>query len=244
MYVRMGGGSKEWEDILVADLALTLGFTLAVSGGIGGIGSYFFIFLLPISFIAVSLSFVLHELMHKFVAQRFGAIAGFRRSDSGIMITLITSLFGFLIGLPGATMIYSSRFTRQEEGLVSLAGPMTNFVVFAVFFTLGTLLFPHFSSNVINIFDPTTFLSSPYLQNILDFVVFISIYLAFFNMLPIYPLDGSKVFAWNKPVYFTVMAAIFILLTLILPISSIIFGLVFILIIALIMSMIYKNILF
>lgn len=240
MYGKVGFAlSKEIEDILIADAALTIGFALVLSGGINGIRSAAFLYILPISFVAVSLSFVLHELMHKFVAQRFGAAAAFRRSDSGIMITLVTSLFGFLIGLPGATVIYAPRFTREQEGYVSLAGPLTNFAVFAVFSLIGNVLFPGFSQNLLGRLSVVSLSGSAYLQSALGFTVFISIYLAFFNMLPIFPLDGSKVIRWNKPVYFTVVAVIFVLLFMITGLA-IIPALVFVLILALFLSSFYR----
>jgi len=44
-----------------------------------------------------------------------------------------------------------------------------------------------------------------------EITLFISILLAFFNMLPINPLDGSKVLAWNKEVYMVAMGVIFVL---------------------------------
>ncbi|MDE1873674.1 MAG: site-2 protease family protein [Candidatus Micrarchaeota archaeon] len=245
--MRITGGfslSREVEDILVADAALTIGFALVLSGGIFGLSSIAFLYLLPISFVAVSLSFVLHELMHKFVAQRFGAMAAFRKSDSGILITLATSLFGFLVGLPGATMIYAPHFTRKEEAYVSLAGPLTNFAVFAVFFALGSALFPGFGSGVTRILFGASLSSFSYLQIALSFIVFISIYLAFFNMLPIFPLDGSKVYRWNRGVFAAVIAVIFVLLTLVVPLLALLPGLVLILIIALLLSQFYRAVAF
>lgn len=238
--------STEVQDIIIADAALTIAFALALSGGLSGLSSGIglFVYLLPISFVAVSLSFVLHELMHKFVAQHFGAIAAFRKSDNGIIITLATSLLGFLIGLPGATMIYTSHFTREEEGYVSLAGPLTNFTVFAVFFVIGSLLFHGFMQNVVTVLYPASLVSLPYLQNVLNFTIFISLYLAFFNMLPIYPLDGSKVLRWNKYIYFAVIAVVFALLAIIIPAATIISGLVFVLIVAILISSFYKHIMF
>ncbi len=245
MQVTYGSGlSREVEDILIADAALSIGFALALGGGLFGLSPGAFLYLLPISFVAVSLSFILHELMHKFVAQRFGAMAAFRKSDSGIMITLVTSMFGFLIGLPGATMIYAPHFTRKEEGYVSLAGPLTNFAVFAVFFALGSLMFPGFGRNVTGVLFGTAPAGISYLQVAFSFIVFISIYLAFFNMLPIMPLDGSKVYRWNKPVFAGMMVAIFLLLTVVVPLFALLPGLVFILIIALVMSSLYRRVLF
>ncbi len=244
--MRIAGGfslSREVEDILIADAALTIGFALVLSGGVFGVSSFGFILMLPIALVAVSLSFVLHELMHKFVAQRFGAMAAFRKSDYGIIITLITSVFGFLIGLPGATVIYAPHFTRKEEGYVSLAGPLTNFAVFAVFFVIGSVAFSGFSQNFLGSLQTTSLTAGTYLRAVVGFTVFISIYLAFFNMLPIMPLDGSKVLKWSKPVYFTMMATIFVLLFMITGLA-LIPNLVFILIIALVLSMVYRSIIF
>ncbi len=247
MYARVGSSiSREAEDIIIADAALTISFAFIMARGLGGATSAFsaFFYLLPISFAGVTLSFVLHELMHKYVAQSFGAAAAFRRSDTGIVLTLVTGFLGFLVGLPGATMIYASHFTRREEGYVSLAGPLTNFAVFAVFFVIGNALFPSFAQNVTNIFSLTvSSLRSSYLQSAFDFVVFISIYLAFFNMLPMFPLDGSKVYRWNKVVYFTVVAVILLLLVLITG-FELVPGLVFILIVALLISSFYRALLF
>ncbi len=235
--------SRETQDIILADIALTIAFTIILSGGVlGGFDSGLFIYLIPISFVAVSLSFILHELMHKFVAQHFGAAAGFRRSDNGIIITLASSLMGFMIGLPGATMIYASHFTKEQEGYVSLAGPLTNFIVFAVFFALGSMLFPNFLNGVsLSVFG-SSLMSYPYLQNMFSFTVFISLYLAFFNMLPMYPLDGSKVLRWNKYVYFSVIALLFVLLLVVIP--NIVSALVFVLIFALLISLFYRHVIF
>ena len=193
-------GVEELKNIVMADLVLVVSFSLSFSGGIagvaasGGIGN--FAYYLPIAALAVTLSFVLHELMHKYVAQYYGAIAGFQTSMNGLAITLMTGALGFLIGIPGATVIYASNFTKKENGIVSLAGPLTNFVVFAAFLAL------------LYVFNPAP---ASYLYATLTLTIFISILLAFFNMLPIYPLDGSKILAWNKPVYFLVLGVIFVL---------------------------------
>lgn len=222
--------SSEIKDIIIADAALTIAFALIFSGGIQGVVSkpYNFLYYLPISLVAVSLSFILHEYMHKIVAQRFGAVAAFRKWDGGIAITLISSALGFLIGLPGATMIYTNRFTREEEGYVSLAGPLTNFAVFLVF--LGLIVFGG------------QYITSAYVQNAMSVILFISVWLAFFNMLPIYPLDGSKVLRWNKAVYAVTMLFIFAFLYFIAG-PAILASLVFALVVVLAFSFMFNSML-
>ena len=183
---------EEIRDIIIADIVLIIAFSLTISGGIVAFQSSSsktletFLYYMPIAAVAVSLSFILHEMMHKFVAQRYGAAAEFRTSWTGLAITLVTGAFGFLLGIPGATYIYTNSFTSKEDGIVSLAGPLTNLAVFAVFFALLFALSPAKNS---------------YLASAISFTIFISLLLAFFNMLPIFPLDGSKVLRWNKPVY-------------------------------------------
>ena len=222
------GISREIKDLLIADLVLTLAFDFVFNGGIEsapGIGALAFFF--PIALVAVTFSFVLHEYMHKVVAEHYGAVAAFRKSDTGLIITLLTSMFGFLIGLPGATVIYTSYFTKKEDAYVSLAGPLTNFAVFIAFFALSLLVPVH-----------------SYLYQMFFYTMLISIILAFFNMLPIFPLDGSKVFRWNKLVYFAIMAVIFALLLLIFPTPWLIGDLVIMFVLAFIMSMFTRAVLF
>lgn len=196
--------SNEIKDLLIADATLTVAFSILYTGGLQGLlqSALTFVVFLPIAFVAVSLSFILHEYMHKIVAQRYGAVAAFKKWDIGIAITLLTSLFGFLIGLPGATMIYASRFTKEEEGRVSLAGPLVNFAVFIIFTLIGLAVGVGLMSNA---FD----LSGTYIQDMIVVTKFISVWLAFFNMLPMYPLDGSKVLRWNKGVYAATVILIF-----------------------------------
>jgi len=143
------GFLEELKEIVLADVVLILAFTLTLTGGItlafrSSSAIDLFMLYLPIVAVGVTLSFVLHELMHKFVAQRYGAVAGFRSSPIGLAITLITGAFGFLLGIPGATMIYKQSFTKRENGIVSLAGPLTNFAVFGGALLFGIALSPVF----------------------------------------------------------------------------------------------------
>jgi Zn-dependent protease len=221
--------AAEIRDIIIADAVLTLAFTLVLSGGLGAKNLLSnFEYVLPMAALGVSLSFVLHELMHKFVAQHYGAMAEFRTSPFGLAITLVTGFLGFLIGIPGATYIYSQSFTKRQNGIVSLAGPATNLAIFLVFLIVRLSL-------------PAS--STSYLASAASFVIFISLLLAFFNMLPIFPLDGSKVLAWNWKIYLVLMVAIFLLLVVFASAIISIYSILFMLVIAAFFSLMYRRVL-
>ncbi|MGD1059860.1 MAG: site-2 protease family protein [Methanomassiliicoccales archaeon] len=182
-------GRQEIMHIGIAVLVLTIAFTLVI-----GASPLWFAFV--ISLVAVSTGFLLHELMHKFVAQRYGAWAEFRVFPLGLVMAIMFSFFGFVFAAPGSVYI-QGRLTPKQNGLVSIAGPGTNLVIGGV--TLfASYLFP---SNSLE-------------AGVLGIVAGVNIFLALFNMLPIPPLDGSKVFYWNKIVYVGALAASIVLLAI------------------------------
>jgi Zn-dependent protease len=169
----------EVRDIILAWLALSVAFLIArgrVAFGAGLLAN------LSISFIAVGSGFVLHELMHKFTAQRYGYWAEFRMWPFGVIFALLTSIAGVIFAAPGATYIKGFDVSNKENGVISLAGPITNVVVGLSFLPLLLV------RNII-------------LQEIASVGLTINLFLAVFNMLPVLPLDGAKVFAWNKIIW-------------------------------------------
>lgn len=136
------------------------------------------------SFLAVSSGFVLHELAHKVLAQRYGHWAEFRAQFAGLFVSVAVALgLGLLFAAPGAVHIWG-RVTPRENGLISLLGPATNAAI-------ALLALPF-------VFQPDTeglgFL-------IASTVALVNSLLAVFNLLPFGPLDGRKVLRWNWPVY-------------------------------------------
>ncbi|HTD80605.1 MAG TPA: site-2 protease family protein [Thermoplasmata archaeon] len=138
--------------------------------------------------VAVLTGFLLHELMHKAVAQRYGAWAEFRSSRTGLIMAIFTAFLGIVFAAPGAVYI-AGPLTRQQNGRVSLAGPLTNLAVALAFTGLGAA-FRFLTGDV-----------AYYVGGILFFTGYINAFLGVFNMLPIPPLDGSKVLAWNVGIW-------------------------------------------
>jgi len=187
----------EIRDITIAWLALGLAFTISIAmrsdllGGGVDPGSFAYLFLLSI--LTVGPGFVFHELSHKFVAQRYGFWAEFRMWPQMLVLALVTSLLGVIFAAPGATYISGTNISKEENGRISVAGPLMNVLIALLF--VPFLLF-----------------GQGFLGDLGYIGVPINVFLAAFNMLPIGPIDGAKVFRWSKPLW----AAIFVPLIIVL----------------------------
>jgi len=140
---------------------------------------------MAISLVAVGTAFLLHELAHKVVAVRFGQIAEFRASYGMLGLAVVSALIGFLFAAPGAVH-HRGRITRREEGLIALAGPVTNLLLvppFAALTLLGGL--PGAIGRI---------------------GLFANALLAAFNLLPYGPLDGTTVRAWDARIHAVALA--------------------------------------
>ncbi|MFB6184579.1 MAG: metalloprotease [Haloarculaceae archaeon] len=176
---------REVRDLAVAWVALGLAFTFFLNarvlfaldrpGALAAFGQG-----LALSLLTVGVGFLLHELAHKVVAVRFGQLAEFRADYGMLLLAIIGGLAGFLFAAPGAVH-HRGRITERENGLIALAGPVTN-VVLAVAF--GALL-----------------LAGGFLGHVGSLGVSINVFLAGFNMIPFGPLDGRKVLDWNAAVF-------------------------------------------
>jgi Zn-dependent protease len=157
------------------------------------------IFAMPVFLVVVGIAFILHELAHRLIARKYGYWAEFRAHYQGLLygflIAVITTLLGhpFVFILPGAVMIYPiGRFgfierNVEKTGKIAAAGPMVN-ILLAVIFGITS-----------------TFFGAGLLGNLLAAGATVNAFLAVFNMLPLHPLDGSKVFAWKKELWVLIM---------------------------------------
>ncbi len=150
---------------------------------------------LVISLFTVGISFIVHEMSHKIVAQRYGSWAEFRMSPFMLFLMLVLVYdFGILFAAPGAVMIYGGNVGRRESGRISLAGPLSNLLLALAFFPLLS--------------------ETGILYEIGRYGVIVNITLALFNMIPFSVFDGRKVWAWNKLVYLGFVITTILLLVL------------------------------
>ncbi|MDD1697430.1 MAG: peptidase M50 [Methanoregula sp.] len=199
---------RERYDLIIAWFAISIAFSLAFSGGVGvWMGSpiqrttleSYLVFLI-LSMVTVGVGFVLHELAHKFTAMHFGYWAEFRKDNLMLLVAVVlAALVGVVFAAPGATMIYGSGVTREQNGKISAAGPMTNLLLcipFAILLFVGGGLDPAYSSRSILVMAGMVGLQ-------------VNAMIAAFNMLPVSVLDGRKVLAWNPAIFAVLIVAAF-----------------------------------
>ena len=144
--------------------------------------------------ILLALSF--HEMCHGFVAYKLGdptpkyqgRLTLNPLAHLDMMGTLMLVFSGFRFGWAKPVMVNPLNFrgNKQKAMLwVALAGPVSNLVLAF----LGGLLFALFYNYQMHI----------YWFNLLNALVVINVSLAIFNLIPVPPLDGSKILAGLLP---------------------------------------------
>ena len=185
---------KEIRDLVISFIVIALGFTILYSNGDYSNVTLFF----PVVMIGVGAGFIFHELGHKFVAMHYGYYAEYELWPTGLLIALVSSFFGFIFAAPGAVVIFSNGMEEKTNGIISIAGPIVNIILGLIFFLiLGSL-------GAFGDFIYTEMGAIVYLICVLG--TRINFFLAAFNLLPIPPLDGSKVMSWSVPIWLVTFA--------------------------------------
>jgi len=227
-------GPDELFQMVVSVLAISFAFSV-IFVGLDGMLTYpgEMLAFLMLSLVTIGSGFILHEMGHKVAAVYYGAEAKFRMWVQGLIFMLITSFIGVLFAAPGAVYIYSRKITPRQNGIISLAGPVTNLILIA-FFAILSLILPmtqHFTT-----LQEWAFFGISYgAINVWEFGMAINLILAMFNMIPAFPLDGSKVFRWNRLIWIGFTGFLLLLAVGLFPLSMII-GWIFIFMLAMIFS--------
>ena len=181
----------ELVDISKAWIAISIAFAFVLSNTTifsGGIFTFKFVLFFAVSLVTAGIGFLLHELGHKFVAQHYGCVAEFRAFNQMLYLAVgLAAVIGFIFAAPGAVMI-SGHITRKENGIISAAGPIVNYVLGVGFLIAGLF----FQGQLIDIVISVGFM--------------INMWLGLFNMLPFGNFDGRKIYQWNMPVWIAMVA--------------------------------------
>ncbi len=145
--------------------------------------------------VAVLLAISIHEIAHGFSAYLLGdktakamgrlSLNPLRHLDPFGALCLL--LFGFGWAKPVVINPYYFKKPKRDIILTSLAGPMSNFVM--AYLTL--LVYKLLGATGVLYANGTAFY---YLMQFISTFVWLNIGLCVFNLLPVPPLDGSKIF--------------------------------------------------
>ena len=190
---------RELSSLLIAWVVLGISFSLAYL--FNGVSAIDFALIFPLTLVLVGTGFLGHELAHKFTAEKYGCWAEFKLWTYGAVMALLFALVSrgtFVFAAPGAVYIasragyFGEGLDRKSNGIVSVMGPLVNVVAASIFFAalvgVRSLGFPDLSVGG----SGFRFLTAG---------VSLNLWLSAFNMLPIFILDGQKVFAWDKKIW-------------------------------------------
>lgn len=157
-----------------------------------------FIITITIIIVPLFMSITIHEWAHGYVAYKFGdptpKLQGRLTLNPFAHLDPMGTLMLFIIGIGWAkpVMLNPKNYpTKTKQMLVSLAGPASNFLLAIILgFILVTIqILTHGKTN--EIFET--------LIVAISIIIRINLLLAIFNMIPIPPLDGSKIITWILP---------------------------------------------
>ena len=188
---------EEIIDILKAWITISLAFALIL--GNKNIFSIGFLINFFIATLTVGVGFLLHELAHKVLAQKYGAIAEFRAFNPMLLLALFMSYFlGVIFAAPGAVMIHGGNINIKRYGKISAVGPLTNLILALIFLAIKLLDY----GGILNTIGSYGFM--------------INSWLALFNMIPFWQFDGRKIFMWNKMIWvgITLISGLFVKLAI------------------------------
>lgn len=171
-----------------------------------------------IGFIVIVLSITLHEFGHAISADRLGD-PGPRRAGRislwpdrhldpfGTLMMIVTLLTGYGIGWGKPVRVNSNAFRHPRQGMLITAafGPLMNLLLAVVFgLTLRIIFATHhdawIQSPPVAHEDGSLWVTYNLVGRFMVEFVIINLSLMFFNLIPVHPLDGSKILSALLPI--------------------------------------------
>jgi Zn-dependent protease len=152
--------------------------------------------------LAVTIAITIHEFAHALIADRLGdptarlqdrlSLNPLNHYDRTGTTLLLATAFLRALGAPVIPFgwakpveydPYNLRHPRRDAAIIALAGPAINLLLaFLLAFALKTF-----------------FMELPLINVLITAIITVNTALAIFNLIPIHPLDGSKVITWLLP---------------------------------------------
>ncbi len=122
---------------------------------------------------------VLHELGHKYVAERYDYEARFKSNDLMLGIGVLMAFTGFIFIAPGAVHVRGLQ-NRRQNALIAWAGPAVNAAIALVSYIM---------------------IGVTGLSEYFRLLLVVNAILGAFNMLPVGGFDGRKIWLGDKRLY-------------------------------------------
>lgn len=191
---------RELRDITVSTLALGFAFAVLFFGDSspGFLLTGEFLPAFAAATVLTAVSFVPHEMSHLVSARATKSHAEYRMWNPGVVIAVLSSFLGVVFAAPGGIQMHTLKgeryghwelnLTVKDIGLVAVLGPLMNIMLAVIFAFLAGVFVLTFQG-----------------QNLLVLGSRLNAYIAVFNMIPFYPMDGYKVLRWDSRLWLFVL---------------------------------------
>ena len=190
---------EELYNIVVSVLVVALIFAYNFRDPATTFGAY------PQAFVAVAVVVLMYIAAQKFMARRLNCVAFYELWLPGLIVSMLLMIIGLkpiiLVGTVSLASYKLGRFgfksthmTMTEIGWIGAIGPSVAILLAALFKMLAA--------------GPIVGVSSTF-----SYMATVSGIIAFFNLLPIKPLDGSKVVLWDPIIWIFMLFMLMLILT-------------------------------